>query len=238
MPSRSGGVTSTGSGLRRWGRSGTTRTRSRTSRSSRACSERSSSPRGQGSAAMSTWSGSRTCMPAGVLCRVAQATCRSRSQPAAGRGCESSTPTTGSCRSGSAAAPTRSRLSTGPTSTGPRPSRGRRWPSPRAAGSTSGCRCPRQGAAVRVEMGGAALVLGPAGSSLPATRAPSGVVDLLTYGSPAPLAFDPTSPDRRFVYSIGRRPGFLNGNPACTGPSTARLSRPRRCSWCPRATSR
>lgn len=67
--------------------------------------------------------------------------------------------------------------------------------------------------AVRVEMGGAALVLGPAGSSLAATRAPTPVVDLLTYGSPASPGFDPASPDRRFTYSIGRRPGFVNGRP-------------------------
>lgn len=72
---------------------------------------------------------------------------------------------------------------------------------------------PASGAAVRVEMGGAALVLGPAGSSTPATRAPAKVVDLLTYGSPAPLGLDTANPDRRFTYSIGRRPGFLNGKP-------------------------
>jgi FtsP/CotA-like multicopper oxidase with cupredoxin domain len=72
---------------------------------------------------------------------------------------------------------------------------------------------PASGAAVRVEMGGAALVLGPAGSSTPATRAPSGVVDLLSYGSPAPLGLDVANPDRRFTYSIGRRPGFMNGRP-------------------------
>jgi FtsP/CotA-like multicopper oxidase with cupredoxin domain len=72
---------------------------------------------------------------------------------------------------------------------------------------------PASGAAVRVEMGGAALVLGPAGSSAPPTRAPTGVVDLLTYGSPAPLGLDVANPDRRFTYSIGRRPGFMNGKP-------------------------
>jgi FtsP/CotA-like multicopper oxidase with cupredoxin domain len=68
-------------------------------------------------------------------------------------------------------------------------------------------------AAVRVEFGGAALVLGPAGSSAPATRAPRESVDLLSYGSPAPLRFDPDAPDRRFQYAIGRRPGFVNGRP-------------------------
>jgi FtsP/CotA-like multicopper oxidase with cupredoxin domain len=72
---------------------------------------------------------------------------------------------------------------------------------------------PASGEAVRVEMGGAALVLGRAGSSGTATRAPREVVDLLTYGSPAALPFDPASPDRTFDYSIGRRPGFVNGRP-------------------------
>ncbi len=72
---------------------------------------------------------------------------------------------------------------------------------------------PRSGDAVRVEMGGAALLLGPRGSSGAATRAPREVVDLLSYGSPAALPFDVRSPDRRFEYSIGRRPGFLNGRP-------------------------
>ena len=72
---------------------------------------------------------------------------------------------------------------------------------------------PTSGQAVRVEMGGAALVLGPAGSVGTATRAPREVLDLLTYGSPAALPFDPARPDRRFDYSIGRRPGFLDGRP-------------------------
>jgi len=36
---------------------------------------------------------------------------------------------------------------------------------------------------------------------------------LLHYGTPAPLGFDPGHADRRFEYSIGRRPGFLDGRP-------------------------
>jgi FtsP/CotA-like multicopper oxidase with cupredoxin domain len=42
---------------------------------------------------------------------------------------------------------------------------------------------------------------------------PDDAVDMLSYGSPAPLDFDPTRPDRQFTYSIGRRPGFLDGRP-------------------------
>ena len=38
-------------------------------------------------------------------------------------------------------------------------------------------------------------------------------MDLLHYGTPEPLDFDPTKPDRTFDYSVGRRPGFLDGRP-------------------------
>jgi len=74
-------------------------------------------------------------------------------------------------------------------------------------------RVPAGGAAVRVEFGGAALVVGPMGSTTAATRAPRESVDLLSYGAPAPLGFDPAKADRTFEYSIGRRPGFVNGRP-------------------------
>ncbi len=42
---------------------------------------------------------------------------------------------------------------------------------------------------------------------------PSSELDLLSYGSPAPLGFDPADADRRFRYDIGRRPGFVHGRP-------------------------
>jgi FtsP/CotA-like multicopper oxidase with cupredoxin domain len=42
---------------------------------------------------------------------------------------------------------------------------------------------------------------------------PDDAVDMLSYGTPASLYFDPTQPDREFTYSIGRRPGFLDGRP-------------------------
>jgi FtsP/CotA-like multicopper oxidase with cupredoxin domain len=66
-------------------------------------------------------------------------------------------------------------------------------------------------APVRVEMGGAvALALG---SGVPADPQPETSVDLLRYGSKAPIGFDPSDADRRFDYSVGRRPGFLDGRP-------------------------
>jgi FtsP/CotA-like multicopper oxidase with cupredoxin domain len=38
-------------------------------------------------------------------------------------------------------------------------------------------------------------------------------VDLLTYGSPKGLGFDPAQTTRKFEYSIGHRPGFVKGRP-------------------------
>jgi FtsP/CotA-like multicopper oxidase with cupredoxin domain len=66
-------------------------------------------------------------------------------------------------------------------------------------------------APARVELGGAtALALG---SHVAAAPQPTALVDFLHYGSPAPLGFDPSHADRTFEYSIGRRPGFLDGRP-------------------------
>jgi FtsP/CotA-like multicopper oxidase with cupredoxin domain len=66
-------------------------------------------------------------------------------------------------------------------------------------------------APARVELGGAtALALG---SGVQAAPQPTALVDLLHYGTPAPLGFDPSHADRTFEYSIGRRPGFLDGRP-------------------------
>jgi FtsP/CotA-like multicopper oxidase with cupredoxin domain len=66
-------------------------------------------------------------------------------------------------------------------------------------------------AGARVELGGAALLLGP--GDAPRSPRPAAQVDLLSYGTPAPLAFDPAAPDRSFEYVIGRAPGFLDGWP-------------------------
>jgi FtsP/CotA-like multicopper oxidase with cupredoxin domain len=61
--------------------------------------------------------------------------------------------------------------------------------------------------------GGSALVVGPEGAEVPARPAPDRQVDLLEYGSPVALPFDPASADRRFGYEIGRRIGLLDGKP-------------------------
>jgi FtsP/CotA-like multicopper oxidase with cupredoxin domain len=65
-------------------------------------------------------------------------------------------------------------------------------------------------APARVELGATALVVGADGP-----RAPQPVddLDLLAYGRPAALPFDPSRPDRVFHYNVGRRPGFVNGKP-------------------------
>ena len=69
---------------------------------------------------------------------------------------------------------------------------------------------------VRVGVGGGTTsVLVGAASSAPAPplTVPAANLDLLGYGTPAPVGFDPTKPDRTFRYSIGRRPGFVDGRP-------------------------
>ena len=73
---------------------------------------------------------------------------------------------------------------------------------------------PPTGAA-RVQVAAAtALVIGPEGSPDPPRPAePPTRVDLLRYGKPMAAPFDVGHPDRSFRYSIGRRPGFLDGRP-------------------------
>jgi FtsP/CotA-like multicopper oxidase with cupredoxin domain len=73
---------------------------------------------------------------------------------------------------------------------------------------------PDDGSPVRVVLGGsAAVVLGSRSYDIAALQRPQSTVDPLSYGSPAPLGFDPQRPDRRFRYDIGRRPGFVKGKP-------------------------
>jgi FtsP/CotA-like multicopper oxidase with cupredoxin domain len=73
---------------------------------------------------------------------------------------------------------------------------------------------PEDGSPVRVHLGGpGGVVLGSRSYDAPAVPRPATSLDLLSYGAPAPIGFDPETPDRRFVYEIGRRPGFLDGRP-------------------------
>lgn len=68
--------------------------------------------------------------------------------------------------------------------------------------------------ALRLDIGGGtALVVGPSGADVLEQPAPDADLDLLDYGSPAPLGLDATRFDRDFDYDIGRRPGFLDGKP-------------------------
>ena len=66
---------------------------------------------------------------------------------------------------------------------------------------------------VRVDFAGTTSMVFGDDPSDGATTVPDKTVDLLSYGEPADLGFDPTRPDRRFDYRIGRRPGFLDGRP-------------------------
>ncbi len=70
---------------------------------------------------------------------------------------------------------------------------------------------PPDGSGVRVEMGGPTSL--ELGTAPPHAAQPAQVLDLLSYGAPAPLGFDPAAATRRFGYAIGRRPGFVDGRP-------------------------
>ena len=73
---------------------------------------------------------------------------------------------------------------------------------------------PSDGTAVRLQLSKAtAVIIGPQGADAPVPPQPGGELDLLTYGSPASLGFDPGRANRRFDYLIGRRPGFVKGRP-------------------------
>jgi FtsP/CotA-like multicopper oxidase with cupredoxin domain len=73
---------------------------------------------------------------------------------------------------------------------------------------------PPDGSSARLDFGGGTSVLiGPKSGKARESAAPDRRLDMLSYGSPASLPFDPTKPDRRFDYRIGRRIAFENGRP-------------------------
>jgi FtsP/CotA-like multicopper oxidase with cupredoxin domain len=80
-------------------------------------------------------------------------------------------------------------------------------------------------AAVRVQLSKAtAVIIGaPGDDAPPVPPQPSQELDLLSYGSPAPLGFDPAHPTRQFDYRIGRRPGFVKGQPGVWWSINGRL---------------
>jgi FtsP/CotA-like multicopper oxidase with cupredoxin domain len=83
---------------------------------------------------------------------------------------------------------------------------------------------PVEGTAVRVQLSKAtAVIIGPSGADAPVPPQPSQELDLLSYGSPAPLGFDPAHPTRQFDYRIGRRPGFVKGQPGVWWSINGRL---------------
>jgi FtsP/CotA-like multicopper oxidase with cupredoxin domain len=85
---------------------------------------------------------------------------------------------------------------------------------------------PPDGSAVRLQLGGEAapsLVLGPLGATAPPAVTVGPPVDLLSYGAPGLLGFDPEAADRSFEYSIGRRPGFVDGRPGLHWSINGRL---------------
>jgi FtsP/CotA-like multicopper oxidase with cupredoxin domain len=92
--------------------------------------------------------------------------------------------------------------------------------SDRAVRLTAGARAdieaqvPTDGTAFRVQLSKAtAVIIGPQGGDVEVPPQPGEELDLLSYGSPAPLGFDPAQATRRFDYRIGRRPGFVKGRP-------------------------
>jgi FtsP/CotA-like multicopper oxidase with cupredoxin domain len=83
---------------------------------------------------------------------------------------------------------------------------------------------PADGSPVRVHLGGStSVVLGSSSREASAARRPDATLDMLSYGRPAPLGFDPASPDRTFEYDIGRRPGFVDGRPGLWWTINGRL---------------
>ena len=75
-----------------------------------------------------------------------------------------------------------------------------------------GVTMPSDGKPVRVQVSkGTAVILGSGDPAAPPQ--PRTSLDLLSYGTPTMLSFDPAKANRRFDYSIGRRPGFVRGQP-------------------------
>jgi len=75
-----------------------------------------------------------------------------------------------------------------------------------------GVTVPPDGTSVRVRLGSESVIVGPSDDA-PDGDDPRATLDLLTYGTPTDVGFDPRAADRHFAYTIGRRPGFVDGRP-------------------------
>ncbi|WP_022894361.1 multicopper oxidase family protein [Agromyces subbeticus] len=91
--------------------------------------------------------------------------------------------------------------------------RGQRLLIPAGGRADVAVQAPQHGSAA-LHVGGARRVLiGDPEASVPSIAQPSKSVDLLSYGAPEPLGFDPSSPDRSYDYVIARRFGLIDGRP-------------------------
>jgi FtsP/CotA-like multicopper oxidase with cupredoxin domain len=73
---------------------------------------------------------------------------------------------------------------------------------------------PPNGVRVGIEGTETAIGFGPSRGPAPGEVTPTTTFDPLTYGTPAPMPFDASSPfDRRFEMTITRKPGFFDGSP-------------------------
>jgi FtsP/CotA-like multicopper oxidase with cupredoxin domain len=70
-----------------------------------------------------------------------------------------------------------------------------------------------QASAVRIGLGGGPTTLVIGDGDAPTGAEPRDRVNLLSYGSPKALGFEPAKANRTFQYNIGRRPGFFDGKP-------------------------
>ncbi len=99
-------------------------------------------------------------------------------------------------------------------------------------------RMPADGSPVRVHIGGpTGIVLGSRSHQAPTAPRPAATLDLLSYGTPAPLGFDPNRrPTGSSGTTSGGGPGSSTADRVYFGRSTAASTPTCRCSWSPTAT--
>ena len=88
-----------------------------------------------------------------------------------------------------------------------------------------------QGSAVRIGLGGGPTTLVIGDGNAPTGTQPRDQVDLLTYGSPKALGFDPAKATGCSSTTSGGGSGSSTASPDCGGRSTGISTRTCRCSW-------